>query len=65
MIQTSSIDWPSAVGEHEAILTALEARDDAPLADRLKDHLGSTRSKVSDTLNTEEPGGPRESAATR
>jgi DNA-binding GntR family transcriptional regulator len=49
-------DWPSAVGEHEAILSALEARDGARLAVLLKDHLGNTWSKVSEILSTEDPG---------
>jgi DNA-binding GntR family transcriptional regulator len=56
-------DWPSAVGEHEAILAALEARDGARLAGLLKDHLGNTWSKVSESLSTEGLGEPRDPEA--
>jgi DNA-binding GntR family transcriptional regulator len=60
-----SRDWPSAVGEHEAILAALEARDDGRLPGLLKDHLGSTWVKVNEILSTVDPGEPPRPEATR
>lgn len=33
-------EWTAAVGEHDALVDALRARDEARLADLLKEHLG-------------------------
>ena len=42
--------WHSAIEEHEQILAALTARDGTALARTLRAHLGSTWTKVSETL---------------
>ncbi len=39
--------WNEAIGEHEEIIAALEARDGEALADCLSKHLGNTWTKVS------------------
>ena len=42
--------WPSAIDEHTAILDALMRRDGATLAALMRDHLGSTWTKVSEIM---------------
>ena len=43
--------WDVAIEEHEAILTALRARDGAALSQILRSHLGSTWANVRDGLD--------------
>lgn len=40
--------WPTAISEHEEILKAIESRDATKLNDLLRNHLGSTWTKVSE-----------------
>ena len=46
--------WHTAIEEHQAILEALDRRDGALLSTVLRDHLGSTWAKVSETFGAGE-----------
>ena len=47
--------WPTAIGEHEAILQAFCARDGEGLAQILRSHLGNTWTKVRERLEADQP----------
>lgn len=58
MANLSQERWDKAVAEHEAMLQALAARDDARLQQLLSDHLGNKMLSVLAALDTESGAAP-------
>jgi DNA-binding GntR family transcriptional regulator len=56
-VRLSGARWDNAIAEHKAIIAALEARDGALLADRLRQHAESTFSAIAEALQREEQRG--------